>query len=121
MSEERRAAHPENGERERLSPRQRRRCKQRLLTQGTPALVPSITGAVVVKDEDLFFLSGRDGQVSLEGKHGYGLYYHDCRFLKGYELRLNGRPPTVLAATAKRGFMATLELTNADIRTVDRH
>src|SRR4051812_16900305 len=104
-------ARPETEQREGLSSGQRHERKQRVLTQGVPSLVRSIAGAIVVKDEDLFFLSERDGRVPLEGKHGFGLYYHDCRFLNGYELKLAGTRPSPLVATATRGFMATLELT----------
>jgi glycogen debranching enzyme len=86
--------------------------KQRVLTHGTSSGVPSITGAVVVKDEDLFFLSDPNGRVPLSGRHGFGLYYHDCRFLNGYELHFGNSFPDVLAATAERGFAALFELAN---------
>lgn len=46
----------------------------------------SIADAVVINDEDFFFLSAPDGQVPLRGRHGLGLYLHDCRFLDGYGL-----------------------------------
>ncbi len=68
------------------------------------------------QDQDVFFLCERDGGVPLEGKHGFGLYYHDCRLLNGYELMLAGTKASSLVGTAKRGLMATLELTNPDIR-----
>src|SRR5690348_16395432 len=86
--------------------------KQRVLTHGTSSGVPSITGALVVKDEDLFFLTDYDGRVPLSGRHGFGLYYHDCRFLNGYEIHFCDSFPDVLAATAERGFAARFELAN---------
>src|SRR5690349_9837615 len=64
------------------------RGKQLVLTHKKPSQVESIADAVVIKDEDIFFLSAPDGQVPLRGRHGFGLYFHDCRFLDGYELRL---------------------------------
>jgi glycogen debranching enzyme len=91
--------------------RQRQEAKRQALTRKSPSRVRSIADAVVVKDEGLFFLCGQDGQVPLRGGHGLGLYYHDCRFLGGYELRLAGKPPDALFATAMRGFLATLEMT----------
>src|SRR5262249_51645278 len=70
----------------------------------------------VLKDEDVFFLSERDGRVPLSGDHGFGLYYHDCRFLNGFELRLADVHPSSLVATAPNGFKAELVLTNPDLR-----
>lgn len=91
--------------------------KQRLLTQATPALVPSIADALVIKDGAVFFLCSRDGDVPVEGNHGLGLYFHDCCYLNGYELRIAGARPNALAATAARGYCALLQLTNPEIRT----
>jgi glycogen debranching enzyme len=87
------------------------------LVPGTTTITRSITHAVVIKDEDVFFLCEPDGAVPLEGGHGFGLYYHDCRFLSGYELRVGGKRPDPLVWTADTGFMAVLGLSNADIRT----
>src|SRR6266567_4765267 len=87
-----------------------------------PNLVPevhSIKGnvaeALVIKNGNLFFLSEPDGTVPLTPGHGFGLYYHDCRFLNGYELKISGRKPEVLVRNADRGFMATLGLSNPDL------
>src|SRR5262249_26210834 len=45
----------------------------------------------------------------------FGLYFHDCRFLSGYEMLLAGLPPVVLASTAEKGYTALFELTNPDL------
>src|SRR5262245_65824932 len=87
------------------------------LVPGTTSITRSIAHAVVIKDEDIFFLSEQDGSVPLEAGHGFGLYYHDCRFLSGYELRLGGRKPERLVCTADRGFQAVLGLSNVETRT----
>jgi 5-deoxy-D-glucuronate isomerase len=42
----------------------------------SPATVGGIADAVVIKDQDVFFLSKPDGSVPINGQHGYGLYYH---------------------------------------------
>jgi glycogen debranching enzyme len=89
------------------------------LVPGTTSITRSITHAVVIKDEDVFFLCEPDGIAPLEAGHGFGLYYHDCRYLSGYELRLGGKKPDPLVWTADLGFMAVLGLSNADIRTTD--
>src|SRR5919201_1754269 len=116
MSDRRR---PERPMRQRPSREEQRQRKWRVLTHTTPAITPPIADAVVIKDENLFFLTTRDGRVPLRGAHGFGLYYHDCRYLNGYELRLAGVRPSALVASAGRGYMAVVELTNPDIKLRD--
>src|SRR5260370_15225682 len=75
----------------------------------------NVAEAIVIKNGNLFFLSEPDGPLPLAPGHGFGLYYHDCRFLNGYELKICGRKPEVLVRNADRGFMATLGLSNPDV------
>jgi glycogen debranching enzyme len=82
------------------------------LIPGSASIARSIAPAVVIKDEDLFFLTEPDGCVPLHDVHGFGLYYHDCRFLNGYELRVGGKKPDELVWNDERGFMAVIGLTN---------
>ena len=89
------------------------------LIPGTTAITRSIAHTVVIKDQDVFFLTDTDGAVPLESAHGFGLYYHDCRFLNGYELRVDNQKPEQLVWTAETGFLAVLGLTNPDIRMRD--
>ena len=70
---------------------------------------------MVIKDEDLFFLCEPSGDVPRGNADGLGLYYHDCRFLNGYELRIAGAPPNALGSSSEGGFMAAFELTNHEI------
>ncbi|HLJ94055.1 MAG TPA: glycogen debranching N-terminal domain-containing protein [Gemmataceae bacterium] len=93
--------------------------KTRTPAKSRAALVESIAGALVIKDEDIFFLCADNGDLPLQGRHGYGLYYHDCRFLDGYEMRLAGLPLSRLISSAGAGFKAELELTNLDTRLGD--
>jgi glycogen debranching enzyme len=90
---------------------------RRVVRHGRASTTSSIAHAVVIKHDELFFLCNRDGDVPLEGSSGLGLYYHDCRYLNGYELRLDGVAADCLAATAAAGSSATFELTNRDART----
>ena len=73
----------------------------------------------MIKDADLFFLTNPDGTVPLEEGHGLGLYYHDCRYLNGYDIRLGGVRLAPLAATASRGFMAKFELANLKMKVTN--
>ncbi len=72
----------------------------------------NIAQAVVIKDDDLFFVADTDGQLPLDNRDGFGLYYHDCRFLDGYDVRLWGEKLNPLLASAEPGYMAKFELTN---------
>jgi glycogen debranching enzyme len=89
--------------------------KQKVLSHVAPSFTSSIADATVIKCEGLFFLMSPDGSVPVRGRHGLGLYYHDCRYLDGYELQVNAGTPRVLAVTAPAGDHAVLELTNPDM------
>jgi len=95
-----------------------RASKARLLTQEEPSHSAGIADAIVIKDEDLFFVSQRDGTVPLEEGHGLGLYFHDSRFLCGYEFRIADESPEPLAADDGDGFRAVYQLTNPNIEPV---
>jgi len=91
--------------------------KQRILTHGTPSVTSGIADAIVTKSENVFFLTDPSGCVPVAPGHGLGLYYHDCRYLRGYEVLLGSEQPTVLAATTDDiGRSAVLELANPDLR-----
>src|SRR3954447_2770822 len=93
--------------------------KQQVLTRSRATVVESITDAVVAKDGEPFFLCEPDGQVPVGGRHGYGLYHHDCRFLAGDELTLDGHTPDALAATEDSATTLVIEVTNPDLGTGD--
>jgi glycogen debranching enzyme len=111
-------ADPEEKEQQ-LSPGEVRERKQRILTHGTPSITSSIADAVVIKDENIFLVTSPDGSMPLGQGHGFGLYYHDCRYIRAYELCIADTPPTVLASTAAKGSSAIFQLANQDIRTAD--
>jgi glycogen debranching enzyme len=73
----------------------------------------------VIKDEDLFFLTDPTGDVPLNNDQGFGLYYHDCRFLQGYEFRIARTRPNALAATSGQGSTSQFILTNPDLRQLN--
>lgn len=120
MSTPYRAPSAEAEQKERpLTDTEERERKQRILTHGTPSITSSIADAMVIKDENIFFLTCPDGGVPLSDGHGFGLYYHDCRYLRGYELSVSDASATVLASTAARGDTAIFQLANPDIRMND--
>jgi glycogen debranching enzyme len=76
---------------------------------------PGISDASVIKDDGLFFLCRNDGSVGGHEGHGLGLYFHDCRYLSRYELRIRGRLPESLLATSGDGFRSVFQLTNPEL------
>ncbi|CDX57287.1 putative Amylo-alpha-1,6-glucosidase [Mesorhizobium plurifarium] len=104
-------------EKARQSPHAQRERRHRVLTKGHPAMVDSIAGAITVKNLDLYFVIAADAQIPVSDGHGFGLYFHDCRFIGGYRMTLAGLAPVVLASTAQKGYAALFELTNPDLRS----
>jgi hypothetical protein len=70
----------------RRTSRDRQTRKHRLLSHGLPSVTRSIADAIVLKQGDLSLIADPDGQLPATTTHGLGLYYHDCRFLRTYEL-----------------------------------
>ena len=75
----------------------------------------NIANAVVIKDADIFLLCQNDAGFPLDDNEGFGLYYHDCRFLKGYEVSIGKSRLNALASSAAHGYKAEFELTNRDL------
>jgi glycogen debranching enzyme len=75
----------------------------------------NVARAVVTKAGDVFFLSEQNGELPADNQDGFGLYYHDCRYLDGYRIRFAGTPPNVLVSAANRGSIAEFELTNEQL------
>ncbi len=86
-----------------------------VVNQGRPSITRSIADAVTIKAGNVFFLAQPSGEVPLGGEHGYGLYYHDCRYLNGYRLRLAGSAPVALAGFTTGVGTAIFELSNPQI------
>ncbi len=80
-----------------------------------PAKTPSIADVLILKDCDLFLVTRPNGDVPLDPLQATGLYYHDCRFLDGYELRAAGQPLETLVSTAGKGYQSLVELTNPEL------
>jgi glycogen debranching enzyme len=89
--------------------------KTRLLTRKNPSAASGIIEASVIKDGDLFLLTRGDGMVPFEGNHGFGLYRHDCRYLDGLRISLNGKPLDSLSSTTADGFRSVFQLTNPSL------
>jgi glycogen debranching enzyme len=78
-----------------------------------------VNTSAVIKDENLFLVTHRDGSIPLEGDHPLGLYHNDCRFLSGWELEVFGQPLHPLVCSAASGDTAIHELTNDELTTAE--
>jgi len=99
-----------------LSEKEKQERKQQVLAQGRPSITRSIADAIVIKSANIFFLTRPDGSIPLGDSHGFGLYYHDCRFLNGYELTLGDTRLNTLVSATPAGNAAIFEFTNPELQ-----
>ena len=102
-----------------ISSKEKKWRKAQVLTKGVTTVAQSIAKAVVIKDGNVFFLAPPEGGVPMTAGHGFGLYYHDCRYLKGYEITVGAVHPEPLAARSSEGARAVFLLTTPDFLTPD--
>lgn len=76
----------------------------------------NVATAIVIKDRDVFFLADHGGGIPAGNQDGFGLYFHDCRYLDGYTVRIAGTAPNRLLSTSERGSIAKFELTNEKLQ-----
>ena len=76
-----------------------------------------------LKSGALFMVTQTSGDVPAQsartGRHGLGVFFHDTRFLDEKRLQVNGRPMTLLFASADLGDRCTRELTNPELPIPD--
>jgi glycogen debranching enzyme len=77
-----------------------------------PGTLVNLAETIVIKEENVFVVSRRDGSLPVGAAHPLGIYADDCRFLSGHELCVNGVRPRLLVASAARGSESVHELTN---------
>lgn len=75
----------------------------------------NIIGARVIRENNLTFVTLPNGDIPMTDNSGYGLYYHDCRYLGGYTLKVNGKFLTEILSSAQSGFEASIIMTNPDL------
>jgi len=79
-------------------------------------LSSSIINNMVIRDDELTLVTQEDGEIPIKENYGYGLYYHDCRYLSGFLIRLMDTPPTRVLSSDDRGFRSALMVTNPEIK-----
>lgn len=70
---------------------------------------------ILLKQDDVFVVSDRRGDMMAGNDDGLGLYRSDCRFLSTYELRMNGLTPVLLSNSIDRAYVATFQLVNPQL------
>ena len=75
----------------------------------------NLSDTTLIKAGNAFCIALRDGRLPLEGDHPLGVYLNDCRFVRGYELRVGGRQPRLLISTDAAGTAAVYEFTNPEL------
>src|SRR3954471_5850788 len=77
-----------------------------------PGALVNLAETVVVKEENVFVVSRRDGSLPVGASHPLGINTIDCLFLSGHELCINGVRPRLLVASSSLGSESVHELTN---------
>ncbi|HIH95600.1 TPA: amylo-alpha-1,6-glucosidase [Methanosarcina acetivorans] len=76
----------------------------------------SIINSMVIRDDELTLVMQKNGEIPITENYGYGLYYHDCRYLSGFLMRLMDMPPTRVLSSDVKGFRSTLMVTNPELK-----
>ncbi|NIK78026.1 glycogen debranching enzyme [Paenibacillus castaneae] len=66
----------------------------------------------VIKENDLFLMTDRNGDIPEGDVSGQGLYTKDTRFLSRMEIRINDQKPILLSSAADENYISTIRLTN---------
>ena len=82
--------------RERRQRKQSKRSRMLRENQAKAFLSSRLASAIVAKSGNLYFLTDHEGTVPFGGYNAFGLFYHDCRYLNGYEFKINGVAPGVV-------------------------
>ncbi|GAB6928413.1 amylo-alpha-1,6-glucosidase [Paenibacillus sp. JCM 10914] len=64
----------------------------------------------VIKEGDLFFLTGLNGDIVSGDDQGHGLYTKDTRFLSRMEVHIDGEKPSLLSSTGDKSYVASFRL-----------
>lgn len=71
-----------------------------------------LIGAVVLKEDDVQFVTNAAGDILPGDSAGFGLYYRDTRFLNVFDLSVAGRKPLAVSHNASKHYIATFQEIN---------
>ncbi|MBE3587948.1 MAG: amylo-alpha-1,6-glucosidase [Thermoanaerobacteraceae bacterium] len=89
------------------------------ITQTPGLITQSCMAPEVLKEGELFFICGPEGEVNHEHPGGFGLYYRDTRFLSCLETHLEDGHLLFLSSSTKDSHFAQFELTNSALTRTD--
>ncbi len=75
-----------------------------------------ISDELVIRENDLTFVTLPNAEIPTQNNYGYGLYYNDCRFLSGYLLTIMGVTLTQILSSDERGYGSTVIMTNPEFK-----
>jgi glycogen debranching enzyme len=67
---------------------------------------------LVLKENEIFAVTDREGNIRREAVDGQGLYYRDTRFLSVYELAFQDVPLQLLSSAGELNFMSNFQFGN---------
>ncbi len=76
----------------------------------------TITNELVIRQNNLTFVTLANGDVPIDDNSGYGLYFNDCRFLSGYLLKIMDMSPTQILSNDESGYQSLVVITNPEFR-----
>ncbi len=80
--------------------------------EAEPMAIEDIRDALVVRENGVFLLTDKYGNVPAGNESGFGLYRGDTRFLSAYEFTCLNAPPVMLLSNAALGYACEQVLTN---------
>ncbi|MDQ6710634.1 MAG: hypothetical protein M3Z11_08780, partial [Candidatus Dormibacteraeota bacterium] len=87
---------------------------RRLFHHGHSTLLSDLGAPLTTKASGLFALCAPNGDIDNQVNNGYGLYFHDTRFLEVARLRINRQPLAILLSSAEDDVFSS-ELTNPEL------
>jgi glycogen debranching enzyme len=66
----------------------------------------------VIKENNVFLMTNKSGDIPTHDNLGLGLYTKDTRFLSRMEIFINETKPILLSSAADENYLATIRLTN---------
>src|SRR5713226_1829156 len=67
---------------------------------------------LVLKENEIFAVTDREGNISARAADGQGLYFRDTRFLSVFEFAIDDIPLQLLSSAGELNFMSNFQLGN---------
>ena len=88
-------------------------------TEAEPMAIEDIRDALVIRENGVFLLTDKSGNIPRENESGFGLYRGGTRYLSRYEFSFSQTAPIMLLSTAAPGFASEQVSTNPSMQSLD--